>query len=340
MKIDQKQKLSDLIELANQYPSPHNGQPIVLVASDEDTTINIYFDTTRGLTATPISYLFSFITIGVFIRHLEHCGQALGHQVTILINLPEQCEMASGKLLFCGTIRIRYDALASQPEKARLLHRRQTSRKKYTAGLSEEQIEQIKRLAAKPNQFVTILPREIGRQTIWLNQRAVFDAPVRNELHHWLRYTKEEKDAKRDGLAYDCMELSGSALRFVVDHYRVLHWPIVSQALKQYYSRTMVDESTVGYLTAPFTTEKEAYDIGRSIIDIWLELSIFGAYLHPFGTIVSNEKAHRDFLDLVSFDDETRSNYVVFIFRAGFSDQPVESDRIAVSNHLFKGQVV
>lgn len=330
-------KLKALLELANFYPSPHNGQPMVVRASSS-RRLEIGFDTSRGLSAVPISYLFSFVTIGVFIRHLELCAAALGHRASVELALPPAADMAGPAVLPCGVVKLEYDVV---PPDATLEHRlrtRQTSRKRYDTGLNPQQVAQLHAIASGPGMKLVIAEPHQAAKVIWLNQRAVFDdmfnEPVRRELDHWLRYTHEQKEQTRDGLAYDCMELSGPVLKAIVKHYRLLRWPVVASLLRQYYLRTMSDHSTVGYVVAPFETEQQSYQIGRYVIDLWLHLTAQGAYLHPFGTVVANEQAHADFARLVGLSGETRANYVSFIFRAGFSDQPVRSDRIPYDHHL------
>lgn len=334
------QFLTDFLSLVNKYPSPHNGQPLVLQPGSEGS-LDLYFETARGLSATPISYLFGFVSIGVFVRHLEICALALGHEVVVHLDLPEEVALAhSGARVKCARIFIDYEVTEPDDELKQAILRRQTSRKKYQSGLSGAEQEKTAGIAGEHRLQAKFLDSKAARRAIWLNQRAVFDdmfdPAVRAELEHWLRFSAAEKHAKGDGLAYDCMELSGQALRFIIRHYKILHWPIIAPLLRQYYLRTMKDNSSVGYLTAPFRTELQAYEIGRCIIDIWIELSRAGHYLHPFGTIVSNDAAHADFVKLTGIERESRDeNYLVFIFRAGTSSVPVESDRLAVSEHLY-----
>jgi hypothetical protein len=336
---NQNQKLTQLLELANNYPSPHNGQPMVVEKSDENK-LAIYFETQRGLTATPISYLFSFVTVGVFVRHLELCAKALGHGAAVQLELPKQEQLAESGRVKCAEVTLTLNT--SQPDEVleTTIKNRQTSRKKYTAGLSDDEQAKVLDIIAGYNLGGNFVAPPVAHQAIWLNQRAVFDdmfdAPVRHELDHWLRYDHQDKLTKRDGLSYDCMEMNGNALKFAVRHYQVLHWPVIAQLLKRYYLRTMRDESSVGYITAPFQAEDEAYAIGRCVIDIWLQLTGEGKYLHPFGTIVSNDAAHSDFANLVGLTNESRdTNYLVFIFRAGASPKPVESERLPVTLHMY-----
>jgi hypothetical protein len=329
------------IELLNRYPSPHNGQPMILEPM-QDGKHDVYFDTSRGLTATPISNLFSFVTVGVFFRYVELCAAAAGLKVSSDIALPKVDEMGTGKRLSCGSFRIEQSSVNPDTELATALEFRQTSRKKYDEGLTAEEQAALTSVGSGESTRLMFLNHADSMKAVWLNQRAVFDdmfdTSVRTELKHWMRFDPKEKIEKKDGLAYDCMELSGASLKFVFKHYRILHWPVIKGMLRRYYIRTMKDSSTVGYMSAPFETEDQAYEIGRRVMDVWIELSKRGKYLHPFGTIVSNDEAHKEFARLVGLNTEDRaSNYIVFIFRAGMSEKPVVSERIDIKNHLLKG---
>jgi len=325
-------QLDELVDLLRTYPSPHNGQPMVLVKRSENQ-FDICFETDRGLSAMPISYLFSFVTVGVFARFVERCAEALGHKADIQLSLPSELAMANPGLLRCGVVTFTYDVGSGDSDLRDAIRFRQTSRKKYMSGLTGPEKSSAELLAKKHGIKVAFLSPAKAHQTIWLNQRAVFDdmfdPAVRKELLHWLRFSAREKHEKKDGLSYDCMEMSGNMLRFVCRHFRVLRWPLVAPMLKSYYLRTMRDESSVGYALAAFTTPADAAKIGECVSDLWLELSRQHKYLHPFGTIVSNKQAHADFVKLAGIEGENRrENYVVFIFRAGSSPTPVRSERL------------
>lgn len=108
-----------------------------------------------------------------------------------------------------------------------------------------------------------------AHKVIWLNQRAVFDdmfdESVHRELCHWLRYNQKEKQSTGDGLAYDCMELNGNMMRWVVKYPNILRAPGIFWMLKNIYLRTMVDSSDVFYMMAPFSTESQPYAVGEQL---------------------------------------------------------------------------
>ncbi len=326
-----------LLELANLYPSPHNGQPITL-QTISPTNYEAYFNHERGLQSTEISFLFSFVTMGVFAAHLEACGRALGHTISIEQQLPKRDSLhTEGKSQF-AVISITWNTQPPDTQLEQDIRTRQTSRKKYRRGLTTTERQSLTQIASHDDIQLHLLPHEVGQEIIWLNQRAVFDdmfvPAVREELNHWLRYSHQEKTTTRDGLSYDCMELNGQLLKFIVNHYPILRVPVLSWCIKQYYLRTMRDDSTVGYLAAPFRTEQNAFLIGKTIMQLWLSLTRNNYYLHPFGTIVANPDAHRDFLSLVAATEEAEESFVVFIFRAGASDPPIRSERIPYNQHL------
>jgi hypothetical protein len=336
----QKSVQQQFLELLNTYPSPHNGQPIRLreVSPGEYT---LHFQKERGLQATDISLIFSFVSMGVFIGFAEACGQALGHTVDTKLALPSNTELKGSGLIKFADMSVKWNSLEPNNSVRDSLKFRQTSRKKYYEGLNNELTSSLGEIASQESMRLKQLSRDKAHQAIWLNQRAVFDdmfdPAVNRELNNWLRYSKKEKETKRDGLAYDCMEINGSLMKFIVSHPGILKTPLISKLLKSYYLRTMSDESDVYYMMSPFDNELQAFQVGKVVADIWLAISNEGYYLHPFGTIMSNHDAHRDFIRLAGEDNESRDDYLVFIFRAGKSESPVRSLRLDYNHHLLIG---
>ncbi|MDB5163733.1 MAG: hypothetical protein JWS12_351 [Candidatus Saccharibacteria bacterium] len=338
------QNILDFFELANHYPSPHNGQPIE-VKQLGPNAFELYFQKERGLQAAEVSFLFSYVTMGVFIYHLSLCAEALGHEMSYELQLPPVASLKGNGAVKFASCKVNFATIKPDEALRKTLLFRQTSRKKYSEGLDAALSQRTIAIAAEKHMQLVKMNRPDTHQAIWLNQRAVFDDmfddAVRQELNHWLRYSKGEKETKRDGLAYDCMELNGRAMKFIVNHYKILHWPIVNNLLKKYYLRTMSDNSDAFYLLTPFSTEQEAYDVGVAVMQIWQTIAAKGYYLHPFGTIMSNVAAHDDFLKLAHIDHEDRSkNFLVFIYRAGKSDPPHSSLRIPIKDHLLRRQSV
>ncbi len=340
----QNKHLQQLLELANHYPSPHNGQPIEMRQLSDDT-FGVYFHNQRGLQAAEVSFLFSYVTMGVFMHHLSLAAKALGHACSYDLALPPLAAIKGDGVVQFATCQLQFDALPPDQALLDTLLFRQTSRKKYYEGVTDEVTAATIQLAADMQLQLVKMDRAGTHQAIWLNQRAVFDDmfddAVRAELNHWLRYNKQEKETKKDGLSYDCMEINGRAMKFIVKHYKILRMPGISRLLKQYYLRTMSDDSDAYYLLTPFSSEQEAFDVGLAVMKIWAQLAGERYYLHPFGTIMSNQAAHDDFLKLAGIDHEDiHKNFLVFIYRAGESAKPNSSLRLPVADHLFRSDHV
>jgi hypothetical protein len=338
--ITENINLAELLELANHYPSPHNGQPIELEQLDEHR-FDVCFQKERGLQAAEVSFLFSYVTMGVFIYHLSLCAKALGHEFSYSLELPAlESIKGEGSVRF-AKCRIEFSKNHKNKELLDTLVYRQTSRKKYSRGVDDGLSRKMIEIASGKNMQLVKMDRAGTHQAIWLNQRAVFDDmfdnAVRKELNHWLRYNKDEKESKKDGLAYDCMELNGKAMRFIMNHYKVLRMPGISRLLKRYYLRTMSDNSDAYYLLTPFSNEQEAFDVGVAVMQIWVAVAAKRYYLHPFGTIMSNLAAHDDFLTLANIEHEDiHKNFLVFIYRCGVSEKPHNSLRLPVKEHLLR----
>lgn len=334
----QTDDLAEFLELVNRYPSPHNGQPIRMKRVGK-TGFELYFETKRGLQAAEISYLFSFVTMGLFVTYFSMCAEAFGHKATITTHLPKLSDLKQEGLLHFATVAMNVSVATPNNELKQSLLFRQTSRKKYHAGISERVTDFASKLAMENRMQLVKMDTGAAEQAIWLNQRAVFDDmfddAVRKELNHWLRYSQEEKQAAKDGLAYDCMELNGSTMKFIVNHPKILRAPGISRIIQAYYLRTMKDKSDVFYMLTPFKTEQDAFTVGEVIMKVWQATAADGSYLHPFGTIMSNEAAHADFLKLVGVEHEDMAvNFLSFIYRTGQSKTPTPSMRLPIENHL------
>jgi len=333
-----------LLELANHYPSPHNGQPIEARGSDE-SHFELFFEKNRGLQAAEVSFLFSYVTMGVFIYHLTVCAKALGHNLQYELDLPLLASLKGEGSAKFANCTIGFNVATPDAKTLETLLFRQTSRKIYYEGIDEDLSQHTIDLARAMNMELVKMDRAGTHQAIWLNQRAVFDDmfddAVRHELNHWLRYNKQQKEAARDGLSYDCMEINGGFMKFIVKHYKLLRAPGISGLLKRYYLRTMSDNSDAFYMLTPFSNEQEGFNVGLAVMKVWEAIAAKGYYIHPFGTIMSNVAAHDDFLKLAHIEHEDiHTNFLVFIYRAGRSEKPNTSLRIPISEHLLRSQDV
>jgi hypothetical protein len=66
----------------------------------------------------------------------------------------------------------------------------------------------------------------------------------------------------------------------------------------------------------------------------WLILTKYDAYLHPFGTLITNQEAYAKMNQIM--DSGPAEKKLWMIFRAGYSKVPVRSFRLATNEIILK----
>jgi hypothetical protein len=162
-----KQKIDELFEIANCYPSPHNGQPIE-VQQLSVNNFNIFFQRERGLQAAEVSFLFSYVAMGVFVYHLALCAKALGHKLDYVLDLPSVESLKGTGLARFASCNIEWDVSSPDVELHNTLLFRQTSRKKYFEGLDSEISDHTISIANQNKMRLVKMDRNGTHQAIWL----------------------------------------------------------------------------------------------------------------------------------------------------------------------------
>jgi len=70
----------------------------------------------------------------------------------------------------------------------------------------------------------------------------------------------------------------------------------------------------------------EILDSGRSLMRVWLALSAAGFYAHPLSQIIDHQVTERELARRLELSADQR---VLSMFRAGRSDEPPRSHRLA-----------
>ncbi len=327
-----------IMELAQRYPSPHNGQPLKLKPLN-DHEAALYFDTARGLFASELGYKFSYLTVGVFVEFFVTAARALGYQVTYKPELTPVDKQREAYLHYFGKLEITAGNLAPDAALEHLLRARRTSRKNYRQEPIPEHVLAAMQAAlegTQANLYVTENPEEV-KQVLWYNQETLFhdlQTPhMHDELAHWLRYSKREARERRDGLSAECLQMPGPALRFALRFPRLITNKIAGRFFKYLYLRTMKTVNAIAWLQAPFASFEDYIACGRAFMKVWLALSAQGYSLHPYGTIPTNDAVLQKVATTVGATN-TDAEPIWMIFRFGKSDTPPESYRLPLANHF------
>jgi hypothetical protein len=79
------------------------------------------------------------------------------------------------------------------------------------------------------------------------------------------------------------------------------------------------------WIRGPFSDEREYTVAGRVMLRLWLLFTRHGLVLHPFGSVITNPRAHSELV--AAMGDEESTDMIWMLFRLGYSRQPPVSHR-------------
>ena len=91
--------------------------------------------------------------------------------------------------------------------------------------------------------------------------------------------------------------------------------------------------ASVGWISGPLATHHDQFQAGVTLMDAWLTLTEHGYYLQPYGSIITDDAARAQMLQIIGVD-EAPDKLVWTIFRAGTSSPPPRSLRKPVEKYL------
>lgn len=105
----------------------------------------------------------------------------------------------------------------------------------------------------------------------------------------------------------------------------IINLPGIYQLSGKLYMTTMKGTSTVGWLSGPFKDSTDWINSGRMMARLWLTMTKHDVYLHPFGSIITNETAHQRLRK--KFKVNEHENTLWLVMRLGYSELPPRSMR-------------
>jgi hypothetical protein len=166
-----------------------------------------------------------------------------------------------------------------------------------------------------------------------LNKQALFhdldDEGQRTELIKWLRFSDREEELTRDGLSARCMTFNGPLLRNFFMNHKFWTMPVVRDIVGAVYGSTMRGIGTIGWLRGRYVTSADRVMAGKVMIRLWLLLTRDGFYWHPYGSVITSEKARLNMIEYLDLPDESGGeNMVWLLLRLGRSAPPPLSKRL------------
>jgi len=336
-----------LLQTAIHTPSPHNVQPWrVRILSDESADLLI--EKRRTLPKEDHTGSFIILTMGMFIEALTILA---GHrQISLDYELyqppsqftPEQIGKAQEDLLPFAKLHLKRNrdgdestenASSARYEESLFFTRRTSRISLLPKPVPAEDAQALRSLAREYKQrYEQITSPELIESILEKNIDALFEdlntPPYHDEIAEWFRFTDRASRQARDGLDYRCMNSSRLSFWLVARFPRLLQFSMSRPMLKKIYRRQLGLVPSIGMLAGPFWEPEDAFKTGRFLMRFWLELARRNLYLHPYGNLVTNQRAA----------DWCRESLGVsgiwLIFKIGFSAVPPKSYRRSVEEVL------
>jgi len=161
--------------------------------------------------------------------------------------------------------------------------------------------------------------------------RSMYEAPlVVDELRSWLRLSMRDPHYEQDGLTYECLALSrveALALGFLLRKrvYRFVRMLGLHRAFTASAKSVLEVDGSVLVLAGAANTFEELLLSGRSLLRVWLELSVAGRYTHPLSQIIDCSSTADRLAQRLALEPALR---LLSVFRAGRSEPPSQSHRL------------
>lgn len=319
----------ELVEYARWTPSPHNVQTWQLKIIS-DTEAELLYVPERLLPETDPTGCFTMTGFAMFIENLSIAAnphdlkvQADYYRVPLDSTQPQPVPLA--KLTLVPTT-------AKESLDRELILKRRTSRLPYNnQPVAEAVLQELTHIAQSYGQkFIFSSEPALVSWVMDLNRDTLFydmaEAGARQEIGALLRFTPQQASLTKDGLWAYCMNFPGWLMYLFFRWEWFFEWPIIKQLAHFYYLTTMRGTRTIGWLQGPFATVDDWITSGHMLGRLWLTMTKHGVYLHPFGSIITNETAHQRLRE--KFQTEESQELMWLIMRLGYSAEPPRSYRL------------
>lgn len=328
----------EILNYGRHAPSPHNIQSWRF-RPEADGSCTLLYDPTRLLPDTDPTGRFCMAGFGILLEMLKIAAAPHGYSVHIdyttrHLNARRRGLQKLGRMTLVALTA----AAAVETLDRQLILERRTSRLPYDDVPVAPHV--LAELSAVANSFGHQLefssdPQEVS-WVVRLNADTMFfdmsDPLSRNEVGSWIRFSRAEARRRADGLAAYAMHFPGLLMKLFVHQNWLFRLPAVYQLVRKIYEHSMRGTRTVAWLSGPFETHEEWENTGRMLARLWLTMTKHGVYLHPFGSVITNPKAHQKLVD--HFANADRKHDLWLLLRLGHSDLPPQAQRLTLEQLL------
>jgi hypothetical protein len=324
-----------LLQYARWSPSPHNVQSWKIKIRSAKKA-DVYIDKNRTFPILDVTGSFIVLGMGLFIEMLNITAQNYGAEIRVKYT-SHNPNKGKEKLMHFAALTLVPSVKKPAYDKKLILQRR-TSRLQYDN--KNVPVAVLKKVASVMRRFdndfsFTQDKEEIG-WALALNANTVFYdyrlPEARRELGKWTRSSMTSAKKHRDGLAAYAMNVPSPVFWAFFHTNGILALPPFKQLLFSEYLKSMSGTKTIGWVQGDFTSFDGAVRCGRMLANVWLELTKHSTYLHPFGSMITNKQAKREFKEHFNIDEKDKELWL--ILRIGKSEKPPRSLRLDMEDIL------
>ena len=328
---------NEILEYGRWAPSPHNTQPWLFQYNDDDT-ITLLYDPKRLIPGTNPTGSFMAVGFGILNETLSIAAAPLDLDIEVSNQIKNLDSNKEGPQPF-ATLKLVKRTKKETLQRQLILDRR-TSRLPYDGkALSAEAIAALDKIAKEYGHLLEFSSdKSEVKWVIRLNSNTMFadmsETIARNEVGSWMRFSADEAKKRADGLAAYAMQIPGIVMWLFVHINWIFRLPGVYQLVRWIYEKTMSGTATVAWISGPFETPEDWDNAGHMMARLWLTMTHYGIYLHPFGSVITNEEAHAQMDD--HFQNEERKNDLWMLMRLGYGESPPQAQRLPLDSMIVK----
>lgn len=266
-----RDELLPLLELALRAPSGDNCQPWRFVARPGE--VEVWFDAPRARAILDVADYASRMGLGALLESLALAGRARGVTVEWTLN-PDPARAGLWALAKLGRAAPVAEPLADQ------LVERHTNRTAFEAAPLPAEDQAALLAEAVPGTRLRLLTdrakvAKLAELADTTDRIRVQNERAHRELYHWLRWSKEEAEATRDGLDVRTLAASKADLLAL----RAMEpWTVARVSMKlggarmmgEFARKQVLASGAMALLSVDALTPATVTDVGRSFLRVWL----------------------------------------------------------------------
>lgn len=282
----QRDELIPLLELGLRAPSGDNSQSWKFVVRPGE--VEVWFDAPRARAILDVADLASRLGLGALLESLLLAGRPRG------VSAEWTLDPDPTRPTLWAVVRFTRAAPLTEPLEASLSERHSNRSQFETTPLSAEDEAALLAEAVPTTRLRFLSEREQLKTLADLVASAdrirMKNARAHRELYHWLRWSKEEAEATRDGL--DVRTLSAPAGPLLAMRAMTL-WPVArllhlfggDHVASDFARQQVLHGGAMGLITCEAPTPALATEAGRSFLRVWVRATQRGLAFCPHAAL-------------------------------------------------------